>query len=171
MVLCPEERPWAEIEERPSYFHIFVTEPAMENDSRQYIAGCLYSRHSNGAYYVCDMEALIRALHEFCFIHFRSMNPNLFPMVELGSVGYIWTSVSIHTHTSAGDIRDDGGKIHISQPTLLLHHCKGLHITLCYVRCDITPLKSLRTTSQQKMNPRSTWYLELHCIVYKKGDC
>lgn len=68
--------PGANIYERRSYSYILVTEQALVDRQRLYIEECLYSRHSKGVYYVCDTEKRIRALYEFCFIRFKTMNPN-----------------------------------------------------------------------------------------------
>lgn len=40
----------------------------------RYIAGCFYSLHGKGGYYVHGTEAMNRELFEFCFIHYKSMN-------------------------------------------------------------------------------------------------
>lgn len=47
MVLCPEERPGAEVKQRRSYAHILVTEQVTVDGPRLYILEFLYSRQSN----------------------------------------------------------------------------------------------------------------------------
>lgn len=74
IVPCPGELDELDVHGRPSQSLISVTGQVKNEVNLRHVPECFYSRHMKGEFYAPDTKVLLRALYDFCFMHYKIMD-------------------------------------------------------------------------------------------------